>query len=164
MTMIEWLLRLLKTFGAGIGLAAALSIAGQAIAGDVSVLPVPNITIYPGDIVKEEWLVDRDFSSNTGAARGSVVQSRSQIVGKLARRTLLPGVPIPINGVSEPRAVTNGGKVRVVFSQDGLEISTYATALQNGSVGDVISVRNLDSGLTISGIVQQDGSVRVGGG
>lgn len=163
--MIDGLLRQLKTLGAlGISLLALLCIAGQAMADDVYVLPVPNITIYPGDVIKEAWLVDRDFSSNAGAAHGAVVQSRSQLVGKLARRTLLPGVPIPITGITEPRAVSNGGRVRVVFSQDGLEISTYATALQNGSVGDVISVRNLDSGLTISGIVQSDGSVRVGGG
>jgi flagellar basal body P-ring formation protein FlgA len=163
--MIGGFLGRVKAFGAlAMGFVAALCVAGHAMAGDTLVLPVPNITIYPGDIIKEEWLVERDFSANAGAARGAVIQSRSQLIGKLARRTLLPGVPIPINGLSEPRAVTNGGKVRVVFSQDGLEISTYATALQNGSVGDVISVRNLDSGLTISGTVQQDGSVRVGGG
>ncbi len=59
--------------------------------------------------------------------------------------------------------MTNGAKVRVVFEQDGLVIETYAAALQAGGVGEVISVRNLDSGLTISGTIQADGSVRVGG-
>ena len=153
-----------RAFVVGAGLLAAMFASGQLLAADAYMLPVPNITIYPGDTIKDSWLVDRDFSSNTGATHGAVIQSRGAPVGKLARRTLLPGVPIPVNGVTEPRAVSNGGKVRVVFSQDGLEITTYATALQNGGVGDVISVRNLDSGLTISGIVQPDGSVRVGGG
>jgi flagellar basal body P-ring formation protein FlgA len=136
----------------------------SARAGDDYVLPVPNITIYPGDTIEEAWLVNRDFSSNTAATRGPVIVQRSAIIGKLARRTLLPGLPIPQNAITEPRAIANGGKVRVEFIQDGLEIVTYATALQPGSVGEVISVRNLDSGLTISGIVQSDGSVRVGGG
>ncbi|MGP0058622.1 MAG: flagellar basal body P-ring formation chaperone FlgA [Beijerinckiaceae bacterium] len=148
----------------GISLFAAISAGSAARAEEGYVLPVPNITIYPGDTIKDAWLVDRDFSANTVATRGAVIQSRSALVGKLARRTLLPGVPIPVNGIGDPRTVANGGKVRVVFSQDGLEITTYATALQPGSVGEVISVRNLDSGLTISGIVQSDGSVRVGGG
>lgn len=147
----------------GAGLIAAGFAAGPAEAGEGYLLPVPNITIYPGDTIKDAWLVDRDFSSNTAARRGAVIEQRAEIVGKLARRTLLPGAPIPMNAVTEPRAVANGGKIRVVFAQDGLEISTYATALQPGSVGEVISVRNLDSGLTISGIVQSDGSVRVGG-
>jgi flagellar basal body P-ring formation protein FlgA len=148
----------------GIGFLVALCAGGLAVAGEDYILPVPNITIYPGDTIKDAWLVDRDFSANSIATRGGMIQARTALVGKLARRTLLPGVPIPVNGVAEPRAISNGGKVRVVFTQDGLEISTYATALQNGSIGDVISVRNLDSGLTISGTVQPDGSVRVGGG
>ena len=76
---------------------------------------------------------------------------------------MLPGLPISLNAVGEPRLVVDGQKVRVVFEQDGLVIETYAAALQAGGDGDVISVRNLDSGLTISGIVQADGSVRVGG-
>jgi flagellar basal body P-ring formation protein FlgA len=148
----------------GISLLLGGLAAVPAWAGEDYILPVPNITIYPGDTIKEAWLVDHDFSSNTSALHGSVVVQRSRIVGKLARRTLLPGMPIPQNAVTEPRAIANGGKVRVEFVQDGLEIVTYATALQPGSVGEVISVRNLDSGLTISGTVQSDGSVRVGGG
>ena len=92
-----------------------------------------------------------------------MIDSRSGLVGKLARQTLLPGMPVPLNGVSEPNAITNGARVRVVFEQDGLEIDTYAVALQAGSVGAVISVRNPDSGTTISGVIQSDGSVRVGG-
>jgi flagella basal body P-ring formation protein FlgA len=95
--------------------------------------------------------------------RTGVIDSRKMLVGKLARRTLLPGVPIPLNAVGEPNAISNGSRVRVVFDQEGLEIETYAIALQAGSVGEVISVRNPDSGVTISGIVQSDGTVRVGG-
>ena len=37
-------------------------------------------------------------------------------------------------------------------------------ALQDGAVGDVIKVRNSDSGVTVSGAVQPDGTVRVSGG
>ena len=87
-----------------VALGAVLCAGGRAVAGDY-VLPVPNITIYPGDIIKDAWLVDRDFSANPGATRASVIQSRAALVGKVARRTLLPGVPIPANGVNDPRAV-----------------------------------------------------------
>jgi flagellar basal body P-ring formation protein FlgA len=75
----------------------------------------------------------------------------------------LPGLPISTNAVGEPRLIVDGQKVRIIFEQDGLEIETYAAALQAGGTGDVISVRNLESGLTISGVVQSDGTVRVGG-
>jgi flagella basal body P-ring formation protein FlgA len=54
--------------------------------------------------------------------------------------------------------------VRIVFQEGGLVITTYAAALQNGRVGDLVRVRNLDSGVTVSGTVLPDGSVRVSGG
>ncbi|QXX74715.1 flagellar basal body P-ring formation chaperone FlgA [Methylovirgula sp. HY1] len=132
-------------------------------AAPTHVLPVPAITIYPGDRIRNRYLVDRHFADNEQILRGNVIDSRLALVGKLARRTLLPGAPIPVNAVTDPNAVTNGQKVRVVFSQDGLYIQTYCIALQTGRIGQVISVRNPDSGTTISGIVQADGSVRVGG-
>ena len=145
------------------GLAAVfLTVAPLAAASD-TVLPVPVVTIYPGDTIKDNYLVDRDFAGDPLAPHGGVIDSRSALVGKLARQTLLPSVPIPLNAISEPNAISNGARVRVVFEQDGLEIDTYAVALQAGTVGEVISVRNPDSGTTISGVVQSDGSVRVGG-
>ncbi len=147
-------------WGALLAFAAITAMPAQAAN---TTLPVPSVTIYPGDLIQDSYLIDRDFSSNPTMPRTGVIDSRKMLVGKLARRTLLPGVPIPLNGVGEPNAISNGSRVRVVFDQEGLQIETYAIALQAGSVGEVISVRNPDSGITISGIVQSDGSVRVGG-
>ncbi|ACB97204.1 Flagellar basal body P-ring biosynthesis protein-like protein [Beijerinckia indica subsp. indica ATCC 9039] len=132
-------------------------------ASDALVLPVPTTTIYPGDTIKEAWIIEREFAANSTYARGNVLTERAALVGKAARRTLLPGVPIPINALSEPKAVLNGAKVRIVFMESGLTITAFGSALQSGSVGDNVSVRNLDSGLTVSGIVQADGSIRVSG-
>ncbi|ACK49011.1 flagella basal body P-ring formation protein FlgA [Methylocella silvestris BL2] len=132
-------------------------------AAESHALPVPAITIYPGDPIKDEWLVDRDFGA-TSPLRGNVVTNRSAIIGKIARRTLLPGAPIPANVVAERKIVGNGTKVRIVFEQPGIEIATYGAALQDGALGDVISLRNIETGLTVTGVVQADGSVRVNGG
>ena len=126
-------------------------------------MPVPVITIYPGDAIKDGWLVDRAFPLSA-PARGDFVSSRETIVGKIARRTLLPGAPIPLNAVSAPKIVANGAKVRIVFEEGALSISTYGAALQDGCAGDVISLRNIETGLTVSGTVQADGSVRLSGG
>jgi flagella basal body P-ring formation protein FlgA len=92
------------------------------------------------------------------------IWERADLVGKVARRTLLPGRPIPSIAVEEPRAVSTGGQVQLVYQQDGLIIVTTAQALQNGYVGQMVQVRNLDSGLVVSGVIQPDGAVRVSGG
>ena len=41
---------------------------------------------------------------------------------------------------------------------------TTGAAMQDGSIGDIVRVRNSDSGVTVSGSVQADGTVSVGGG
>jgi flagella basal body P-ring formation protein FlgA len=148
----------------GVAIAFASFFAEVSAAEEVRMIPVPSITIYPGDTIRENWLVDRSFTSNPLSSRDGVIDSREALVGKIARRTLLPGTPIQATAVTEPRLISNGAKVRVVYSDGGMTIVTYGSALQNGGAGDIVSVRNLDSGTTISGVVQPDGSVRVSGG
>ena len=54
--------------------------------------------------------------------------------------------------------------MKLVYSEGGLLIMTEGAALQDGGVGDIVRVRNSDSGVTVTGAVQPDGSVKVGGG
>ena len=124
--------------------------------------PVPAATIYPGDVIRQDMLAEADFPD--AAASSSFATNPAMLVGKVARRTLLPGQAIPTNAVGAPRLVRIGAMVRLVYEDDGLTIQTYASALQNGADGDVVAVRNMESGVTISGVVQPDGSIHVGGG
>ncbi len=125
-------------------------------------LPVPAITIYPGDVIRESMLADKDFPDSV--ATTGFIDRRADLLGKVAKRTLLPGFAIVNNAVTMPKLVTIGAMVRLVFEEGGLNISTYASALQAGAAGDVISVRNLESGLTLSGVVAPDGSIHVSNG
>jgi len=129
-----------------------------------TLLPVPGTTLYPGDIISEQALIDRDFADDSVLSKMAAARTRSDLVGKVARRTLLPGQPIPPNAVGEPTVVANGAKVQILFEEETLRILALGTALQSGSAGEVISVRNSASGLTVSGTVQADGTVQVGGG
>ena len=124
-------------------------------------LPVPRVTIYPGDIIGEEHLTERAFIAHT-VARSTVFEGRQAVVGKVARRTLLPGQPILIAGVRDPYVVAQGSMAMVVFEAGGLTITTNAMVLQNGSIGDVVTLRNIDSGTIIKGTVASDGTVRLG--
>ena len=53
--------------------------------------------------------------------------------------------------------------VNLVYSDGDLSISAVGMALQDGAVGDFVRVRNDDSGITVTGVVQPDGDVRVSG-
>lgn len=124
-------------------------------------LPVPVMTIYPGEVIEDAALAERSFRSSF-RGRFAMIDAREAVVGKVARRTLLPGQPIPAAAVDEPELVKNGAPVQLVFQEGGLIIVAQATSLQSGGAGDLIRVRNVESGLILSGTVQADGTVRVG--
>jgi flagella basal body P-ring formation protein FlgA len=125
-------------------------------------LPVPRLTIYPGDVIGDDQIMERAFIAHT-VARSTIHEAREALLGKVARRTLLPGQPIPINGVRDPYVVVQGKNALVVFEEGGLTITTNAMALQNGGIGDLVTLRNVDSGTVIKGTVASDGTVRLAG-
>lgn len=125
--------------------------------------PTPKAIIYPGDMIVDGMLEEKPFPMNE---RNAATQffSREGLVGKVARRTLLPGEMIALVSVDNPRLVKAGGNVRIIFDDHGVEISGVGVAQQAGALGEMIRVRNQDSGLFITGKVQADGSVQVGDG
>jgi len=143
-------------------LAAALLLwTGVAAAEQVITLPVPTVTIYPGDLIDADRLTDHTFYQSQVAS--GYVDSQDLLIGKVAKRTLLPDHPISANAVGEDDLIKRGAAVQLVFQQPGLTITTYASPLQDGSPGDLIRVRNTDSGTIVVGVIQPDGTVRVGG-
>jgi flagellar basal body P-ring formation protein FlgA len=148
--------RLLNTLVAAVALLAVCN-DGR---GEELVLPTPKLVIYPGDIIQDDMLVDTPAEEG----RSGDIAGRNVIIGKMARRTLLPGQPIALSDIGNPRLVVNGGSVTLCFTEGGLTISASGAAQQDGSEGELIRVRNTDSGVIVSGVVQADGSVRVGGG
>jgi len=154
-----------QTWAAGVAMALfvllPLLVVQPARAAELE-LPVPRLTLYPGDVIGDDQIVERAFIART-VARSTIHEAREALIGKVARRTLLPGQPIPINGVRDPYVVTQGKNALVVFEEGGLTITTNAMALQNGGIGDLVSLRNVDSGTIIKGTVASNGTVRLAG-
>ncbi|HEY0329363.1 MAG TPA: flagellar basal body P-ring formation chaperone FlgA [Rhodopseudomonas sp.] len=142
-------------------LAAAMCVSAHA--EEPAHFPVPATTIYPGDLIKDEMIIDRSFAPNLPGA-AAFVGERPAVVGHIARRTLLPGQLIPINALEEQKIVARGSVVKVIVEDGALSIVTYGSSLQSGSPGAMIQLRNLDTGVTIRGVVQPDGSVRIQNG
>ncbi len=91
-------------------------------------------------------LVDRAFRSQDFDGPG-FVSAREQLVGKVARQTLVPNQPIAANAMREPHAVKQGQPAVVVFQSAVSLFSATAMPLQAGAVGEVISLRNMEAGL-----------------
>ncbi|MCO5146846.1 MAG: flagellar basal body P-ring formation protein FlgA [Aquamicrobium sp.] len=150
--------RRLRAFLSAFILAAAAAMALPAAAQDMVLVPVR--TIYPGETVSADMLQEvplRRQLRNPAA----VERDWRALDGKVARRTLLPGRMIPTGSVREAWIVEPGKPVQVLYVQGGLEIALSAVALQAGAAGDMIRLRNVDSGSVFSGVVMADGTVRI---
>ena len=148
-----WLARALAAWA--VGLAAAPAAAAE------QMLPVPVATIYAGDVIKPTMLRDQAYPESY-KSRQPVIDSAARAVGRIARRTLLPGETIPTLAIEDAKLVTRGAPTVIVFEEHGVTISTVGMALANGSVNEAISVRNTATGRIVQGIVLPDGRVRTG--
>ncbi|PWK71640.1 flagella basal body P-ring formation protein FlgA [Aminobacter sp. AP02] len=144
--------------------AAALAFAmlgSAAMAAEQEVVLVPNRVIYPGETIALSSL--KEVTLKPGRVRPDAVATLAdELDGRIAKRTLLPGRYIPVNALREAWLVDRGASVQVVFATGALLISAAAVTLEPGSAGDVVKVRNIDSGKVLSGTIMADGSIRVG--
>ena len=141
--------------------AASLALSAFSAAAADQVLPVPVATIYAGDVIKPAMLRDQTFPEHY-RPRQPVVDSAARAVGRIARRTLLPGETIPSLALDEAKLVTRGAPTMIVFEEHGVAIATAGIALANAAVNEAVSVRNTATGRVIQGVVQPDGHVRTG--
>jgi flagella basal body P-ring formation protein FlgA len=141
------------------GLAALAALASPVRAQDVAV--VTRHVVYPGQEV-QAGDVEIVTVMNHNRDLRTVATRIEQVDGKLTRQTLLPGHYIPLNAIRDAYTVEQGAAVRVLYTEGGLVITATAVTLEPGSAGDIIKVRNMDSGRVFSGIVMADGTIRVG--
>ncbi|PLP56959.1 flagella basal body P-ring formation protein FlgA [Mesorhizobium loti] len=132
--------------------------AAPAFAGEVVL--IPNRVIYPGETIGLTALKEVTLAPGRRKPDGMITIA-TELDGKVAKRTLLPGRYIPANSVREAWLVEQGATVQVFFTAGVLTISASAVSLQPGSAGDLIKVRNVDSGKILSGTVMADGSIQV---
>jgi len=122
---------------------------------------VPEKTIYPGQIISDTKLDEKLFYIKREAA-SHYVSHVDQVMDKRARRTLVAGKPIALNALTDPMIIERGQQVRMVFNSGSLMISSIGVALAPAGTGDIIRLRNIDSGVVVSGRVAQDGHVDIG--
>ena len=147
------------------GLAAVLLllVSARVAAAEEKRLPVPAVSIRAGELIRDDMVTERTFAPNVlGVAM--FIEARQMLVGRMTRRALLPGQPIPTNSVEDPFTIARGAMVKVVVEDSGLSIVTYGSAMQSGAPGALIPVRNTDTGVIIRAIVQPDGTVKVADG
>lgn len=78
-------------------------------------------------------------------------------VGMESRVALYAGRPIRVGDVGFPAVVERNQIIPLVFSSNGLKISTEGRSLARAGPGDIIRVMNLTSRSTVSAKIGSDG-------
>ena len=123
-------------------------------------IPVPKNIIYAGQTLVPELLrsrsVPRDYTT-----RVSIYKDSRQLVGKVARKTLLPNRPIFTNTVVEPDVVEVNRKTLMRYDAGGLKISAEVSPLNSAKAGEPVRARNIRTGIVVYGTANADGTIQV---
>ncbi|MDQ0319154.1 flagella basal body P-ring formation protein FlgA [Pararhizobium capsulatum DSM 1112] len=120
---------------------------------------IPKETIYPGQVINASSLETVEVTNPN--LTGDYAHSVQDVVGKITNRTLLAGRVIIVSALRDPYVVERGKAVRIVYSNGPLTITAGGAPLENAAIGDLIRVRNTDSGIIVQGTVMQDGTIQV---
>jgi flagellar basal body P-ring formation protein FlgA len=152
----------LSTFGGIIAAMCGFLLMAEPVLAEQRPLPVPTLTLYPGDRISADVIVDKVFTVNAANLAAYVIDMR-QLEGKYARRTLVAGRPIALSTIKERDAVQRGTAAPAIFQSDGLVITTILMPLESAAAGAMIQARNTESGTIVQALVRADGSLLVGG-
>jgi flagella basal body P-ring formation protein FlgA len=123
-------------------------------------LPVPAVTLYPGDEITRATLSEKFFYFDPDRPL-PVVEDPRRLLGKVARRTLVAGKPVPRHGIAEPDLVARGRPVEARFRRPGLVLSTTVVPLADGAAGEWVRARNPQTGRVVEGVVTRAGTLVV---
>ncbi|MDB5526131.1 MAG: flgA [Rhizobium sp.] len=151
--------RILRRVAVIAALPIFLSVSPCAEAAQLGVAVVPTTIIYPGQQIATTQLNVVNVT-NPDLIEGYAT-SISQVEGMISNRTLVPGRTIMLSALRQQFTVKRGDKSVLVYDNGSLRITAAGTPLADGNTGDLISARNTDSGVIISGTVMADGTILV---
>lgn len=123
-------------------------------------LPTLVRPVDPGEIVVDADLTWRTVRANRIAPTAIVVPD--ELIGAEARRRLRPGSTLTERDVGPPRLVRRGRPVRLVYLRPGLRLEVLGTAQDDGGLGDLVRVQNVDSRRQLQGVVSAPDEVTLG--
>jgi len=122
-------------------------------------IPVLSHAMNRGEVISEndiEWIDVREEM-----VRRDIVTNLRQVVGQEPRYPLRAGAPIRTAEIQKPVTVARNSAVTIIVRTPFMVLSAQGRATEDGSVGDVIRVTNVQSKQTVDARVVGPGQVSV---
>ena len=91
----------------------------------------------------------------------SFILDPEEAVGKRVRRSIKKGAPVIRDQIEEAPVIKQGDQVIILVEGGGLKITSIGRAKEDGYLGRLVAVVNLDSRKTVYGVVEDHDRVRV---
>lgn len=129
-------------------------------AGNGRTVFVPRAVIYPGDMITTQNLIERQLlvSPDNPPVLG---ERQEDLLGKVARRTLLPNELIPDTAIRAQDLIKQGRTYKLSYDSEFVSIVGVGVPLQSGSVGEIINVRNPETGVIVKARIKPDQTLAV---
>lgn len=122
-------------------------------------VPVVVRTVRRGETIRARDLEMQKIRAH--GLRGAIVRDLEQLIGMTPKRILAPDRPIRTNDVQRPQWVERGKLVTLELRFGAMALTAQGKALDNGSEGDLVRVRNQESNQIVEAEVVGDGRVQV---
>ncbi|MBR1129668.1 flagellar basal body P-ring formation chaperone FlgA [Bradyrhizobium iriomotense] len=130
-----------------------------------SAIETVEVAVLTRDIDRSDMLKASDISleRRPKAEVTGEPASRDRTVGMQLRRPMRAGTPIRVADIVKPDFVQRDQSVTIIYQVPGLYLTTRGKAIESGAEGDTVSVLNLQSKRTLTGVVTGRGQVTVEG-
>ncbi len=124
-----------------------------------------EVAVLARDIDRAELLKSSDITveRKPKAEVTGEPASRDRTIGMQLRRPMRAGNPVRVADIVKPDFVQRDQNVTIIYQVPGLYLTTRGKAIENGAEGDTVSVLNLQSKRTLTGVVTGRGQVTVEG-
>ncbi|MBR0690509.1 flagellar basal body P-ring formation protein FlgA [Bradyrhizobium manausense] len=124
-----------------------------------------EVAVLTRDIDRSEMLKSSDVAQERRPKAEVTGEPalRERAVGMQLRRPMRAGTPIRVADIAKPEFVSRDQSVTVIYQVPGIYLTTRGKAIESGAEGDTVSVLNLQTKRTLTGVVTGRGQVTVQG-
>lgn len=122
-------------------------------------VPVLKQRIGKGEIIQPEWVGKMPI--NLQRISSEMIKETSQLYGKTARHSLRPNNPILVSSISSAYQILKQSPVNMIYQTGSLFIKDTGIAMEDGTLGEIIRVKNLRSQTIIHALVSAENEVKV---
>ncbi len=115
--------------------------------------------IVAGDIIKRGEEITQDKLSISYIPEEKIIyksiNNYEGLIGKVATKNINLGMQITENDIENPIIIKKGKAVVAIFKMKNMEVKVTAMALSDGREGDIIRLKNIESGKEFTAMVEQ---------